>query len=244
MFLRIIGIHPSIRQLIGAALSGVAVLLVACSVIHFRIEAKPAYVQYRSCPQIILDAGHGGMDGGAVGVDGVVEKGINLSITLKLKELLQINGFEVILTRETDASIHDPNETTIAGQKRSDMYNRMEIIKDHPTALFLSIHQNMFSDSSCHGAQIFFSPNHESSERLAQKIQNTFQQRLQFDNTREVKEAGDNLFLLYHANIPAVLVECGFLSNPEECTLLSEEAYQRKIAYILYLSLLDFYSEA
>ncbi len=242
--MRIIGVHSSIYQLCCAILSSAIVLMLVYFAIHFKVEAKPAYVQYQSRPQIILDAGHGGMDGGAVGVNGVVEKEINLSITMNLKELLQLNGFEVILTRNSDASIHDPSETTIAGQKRSDMYHRMDIIEDHPNALFLSIHQNIYSNSTSRGAQIFYSPNHEQSELLAQTIQTVFQQRLQLDNTRQIKEAGDNLFLLYNAKIPAVLVECGFLSNPDECSLLCDEIYQKQVAYILYLSLLDFYSGA
>ena len=126
--MQIIGVHPSLRQLFRAALSCILVLFSVCSVIRFHAEAKPAYVQYQQRPQIILDAGHGGIDGGAVGINGIVEKHINLSITLKLQELLQLNGFDVVLTRDSDDSIHDPKETSIAGQKRSDMYNRMNII--------------------------------------------------------------------------------------------------------------------
>lgn len=242
--MQIIGVHPSLRQLFRAALSCILVLFSVCSVIRFHAEAKPAYVQYQQRPQIILDAGHGGIDGGAVGINGIVEKQINLSITLKLQELLQLNGFDVILTRDSDDSIHDPQETSIAGQKRSDMYNRMNIIEQHPTSLFISIHQNMYTDASCRGAQIFFSPNHISSQVLAQNIQNSFQKHIQLDNTRQIKEAGDNLFLLYNAKIPAVLVECGFLSNPDESALLSDETYQKKVAHVLYLALLDFYSES
>ena len=240
--MQLVGIHSSTKQLITALLSCLLCFSLVLSAINIHSEAKPVYVQYHAQPQIILDAGHGGMDGGAVGINGVVEKEINLAITLKLKELLLLSGYDVILTRSTDDSIHDPNETTVAGQKRSDMYQRMEIIENHPQALFISIHQNMFSDSSCQGAQIFFSPNHDNSERLAQILQDTFRNNLQLNNARQIKEAGDNLFLLYHAQIPAVLVECGFLSNPEECELLYDEDYQKKIAFIIYLSVLDFYS--
>lgn len=239
--MRIIGIKPSARQFFVAIL-GISVFLYGIWLAIFHMgETKPVFVQYHARPQIILDAGHGGMDGGAVGVNNTPEQGINLAITLKLKELLQLNGFEVILTRPNENSIHDPSEKTIAKQKRSDMRNRMKIIENHPNALFVSIHQNKFSDPSCKGAQIFYSPNHSNSEQLAKLLQESFRENLQPENSREIKASDESLYLLWNAEIPAVLVECGFLSNPNECDLLCDESYQEKIAFVIYLSLLDFY---
>ena len=239
--MRIIGIKPSARQLFVAILC-ISVFLYGIWLAIFHMgETKPVFVQYRARPQIILDAGHGGMDGGAVGVNNTPEQGINLAITLKLKELLQLNGFEVILTRPNENSIHDPSETSVAKQKRSDMRNRLKIIENHPNALFVSIHQNKFSDPSCKGAQIFFSPNHSDSEQLAKLLQESFRENLQPENSREIKASDESLYLLWNAEIPAVLVECGFLSNPNECDLLCDESYQEKIAFVIYLSLLDFY---
>ena len=239
--MRIIGIKPSARQFFVAIL-GISVFLYGIWLAIFHMgETKPVFVQYHARPQIILDAGHGGMDGGAVGVNNTPEQGINLAITLKLKELLQLNGFEVILTRPNENSIHDPSETSVAKQKRSDMRNRLKIIENHPNALFVSIHQNKFSDPSCKGAQIFFSPNHSDSEQLAKLLQESFRENLQPENNREIKTSDESLYLLWNAEIPAVLVECGFLSNPNECELLCDESYQEKIAFVIYLSLLDFY---
>lgn len=239
--MRIIGIKPSARQFFVAIL-GISVFLYGIWLAIFHMgETKPVFVQYHARPQIILDAGHGGMDGGAVGVNNIPEQGINLAITLKLKELLQLNGFEVILTRSNEDSIHDPSETSVARQKRSDMRNRMKIIENHPNALFISIHQNKFSDPSCKGAQIFYSPNHSDSEQLAKLLQESFRENLQPENSREIKTSDESLYLLWNAEIPAVLVECGFLSNPNECELLCNESYQEKIAFVIYLSLLDFY---
>ena len=239
--MRIIGIKPSARQFFVAIL-GISVFLYGIWLAIFHMgETKPVFVQYHARPQIILDAGHGGMDGGAVGVNNTPEQGINLAITLKLKELLQLNGFEVILTRPNENSIHDPSETSVAKQKRSDMRNRMKIIENHPNALFVSIHQNKFSDPSCKGAQIFYSPNHSDSEQLAKLLQESFRENLQPENSREIKASDESLYLLWNAEIPAVLVECGFLSNPNECDLLCDESYQKKIAFVIYLSLLDFY---
>ena len=239
--MRIIGIKPSARQLFVAIL-GISVFLYGIWLAIFHMgETKPVFVQYHARPQIILDAGHGGMDGGAVGVNNTPEQGINLAITLKLKELLQLNGFEVILTRPNENSIHDPSETSVAKQKRSDMRNRLKIIENHPNALFVSIHQNKFSDPSCKGAQIFYSPNHSDSEQLAKLLQESFRENLQPENSREIKASDESLYLLWNAEIPAVLVECGFLSNPNECDQLCDESYQEEIAFVIYLSLLDFY---
>lgn len=239
--MRIIGIKPSARQFLVAIL-GISVFLYGIWLAIFHMgETKPVFAQYHARPQIILDAGHGGMDGGAVGVNNTPEQGINLAITLKLKELLQLNGFEVILTRPNENSIHDPSETSVAKQKRSDMRNRLKIIENHPNALFVSIHQNKFSDPSCKGAQIFYSPNHSDSEQLAKLLQESFRENLQPENSREIKASDESLYLLWNAEIPAVLVECGFLSNPNECELLCDESYQEKIAFVIYLSLLDFY---
>lgn len=239
--MRIIGIRPSTRQMMSVILLAITLFSAVWMTVKSTMESKPVYVQYHARPQIILDAGHGGMDGGAVGVNNTIEKHINLSITLKLAELLRMGGFEVILTRSSDDSIHDPEVEGIARQKRSDMVNRLRVIEQHPNALFISIHQNMFSDSSCQGAQMFYSPNHENSSLLAEKIQAQFREKLQPDNSREIKAADEALFLLDNAQIPAVLVECGFLSNPQECEKLCDERYQKQIAFTVFSALLDFY---
>lgn len=240
--MRIIGLRPSTKQLLGFAMGICALFGFVGGFIRQSAAALPAYVPYSQRPQIILDPGHGGLDGGAVGVNNTVEQGINLAISQKLAQLLRISGFEVILTRETEDSIHDPDVSGAAKQKRSDMYNRKAIIDQHPNALFVSIHQNKFQDPSCKGAQVFYSPNHPQSQDLAQGLQEQFRQLLQPENQRQIKAADEGLFLLHTAQVPAVLVECGFLSNPEECVALTQEAYQQQVAFVIYLSLLDFYS--
>lgn len=192
---------------------------------------------------VIIDAGHGGVDGGAVGVDGVVEKGINLAISLKLKALFTASGYQVIMTREDDRSIHDEGSDTIRQKKKTDIHNRFKMIEDHPEALFLSIHQNKFGQSQYSGTQVFYSANNEISKQLAQSIQESVKTLLQPQNDRAVKPAGDNLYLLYHAKSPAVLVECGFLSNPTEAKLLQSDAYQSKMAFTVYCGVLGLYRE-
>ena len=192
---------------------------------------------------VIIDPGHGGVDGGAVGVGGVVEKGINLSISLKLRTFFEQAGFKVIMTREDDRSIHDDNSNSIRSKKKSDLYNRFDIIQNNPRAIFLSIHQNIFQDGKYSGTQIFYSKNNDASELLAKTLKSNITAMLQPQNNREIKKGEKNLFLLYYAKSPCVLVECGFLSNANEAAALQTNNYQNKIAFSIFYSTLLFYNE-
>lgn len=185
-------------------------------------------------PVIILDAGHGGMDGGCVSVNNVPEKGINLNILLNLRCLLQVFGYNVEVTRDTDRSIHDDGIEGIANQKSSDMDNRLELFNKYDNAVCISIHQNQFTDSSYSGAQMFYSNEVKGSSSLAQSIQDSFVSLLQPDNKREIKLCGKELFLCYYCKNPTVMVECGFLSNPDEAALLETEEYQQKVAFTVF----------
>lgn len=176
---------------------------------------------------IIIDAGHGGEDGGAIGNNGTKEKDLNLQIALKLKEGLINNGFNVQMTRETDTMLSDPEEQK--HKKRSDLNNRVKIARKFENGIFLSIHMNYYESSSEKGAQIFYSPNNENSEILAKSIENEFKQTVDSENKRDSKKAGSEIFIMKHINIPACLIECGFISNREEEKLLSDSAYQDKI---------------
>ena len=199
--------------------------------------------QVRVCPTIIIDAGHGGYDGGAQAADGTQEKNINLSIALKLKEYLSLGGFNVILTREKDEGIEDDVTASIAKRKVSDMKKRLKIINDNEGAVFVSIHLNKFTTSSVSGAQVFYSPNNEKSVKLATEIQKSIVGMLQKDNERQVKKGDKSIFLLKNADIPAVIVECGFLSNKEELSLLKDDEYQSKLAFSIYCGLMEYYSQ-
>ncbi|MGN1044236.1 MAG: N-acetylmuramoyl-L-alanine amidase CwlD [Acutalibacteraceae bacterium] len=193
---------------------------------------------------IILDPGHGGEDGGAVGVDGIVEKDINLSISLKLKDFLQAAGYKVIMTRETDTAIYDDDSKTLREKKRSDLYNRAEIIKDNSQekAVFVSIHQNKFPNSKYFGSQIFYSKNHAGSQNLASGIKDSLVGLIQPENTREIKPADKKIFLLHNAQIPAVIVECGFLSNQEEADKLTKPEYQTQLAFSIYCGISNYFT--
>lgn len=188
---------------------------------------------------IIIDPGHGGFDGGAIGVNGTIEKDINLAISLKLRDMLEEAGFTIVMTRETDTATNDENDTTTRSKKVSDMRNRLNLTKLYPGSMLVSIHQNKLANSSkAYGGQIFYSPNQESSKELAQYIQTEFNQTIQPEKTREIVKTGKNLYLFYNAQNTAVLCECGFLSNPEEEALLNTEDYQYQIAYCIYRGIL------
>lgn len=188
-------------------------------------------------PVVVLDAGHGGIDGGCSSVNGIPEKGINLNILLYLRDLLRVNGYTVAVTRDTDRSIHDDGVEGIANQKSSDMDNRLALFNQYDNAVCLSIHQNQFTDPAYSGAQMFYSDNVSDSGRLAQCLQEAFVTQLQPENTREVKLCGKELYLCYFSENPTVMVECGFLSNPEEAALLESEAYQRQVAFTIFSGL-------
>lgn len=208
-----------------------AIVLGSMGCFLFRSVTVPASVSMTldATPVIVLDAGHGGFDGGAV-VGSVVEKDINLAISLRLRDLMRVCGYHVSMTREADVSTADSETGTTRSRKVSDIHNRLKLLESHANAVFLSIHQNKFQQSRYYGAQVFYSPNHPDSAVLAQTLQDQFRLLLQPENTREIKRAGSELFLLYHAKVPAVLVECGFLSNPAECEKLTTPDYQSQVA--------------
>lgn len=221
-----------------------AVMLVLALLFCHRLYRRENGVKTTSSEQnnsnvIIVDAGHGGFDGGAVGIHGTVEKEINLEIALKLRDMLEEAGYTVVMTRETDTATNDNDNTSTRSKKVSDMRNRLNLTKLYPGSTFVSVHQNKLEgSSSVRGGQIFYSPNQESSRLLAEYIQQEFNKAIQPEKPREVVKTGKNLYLFYHAQNTAVLCECGFLSNPQEEALLNTDEYQTKIAYTIYRGIL------
>lgn len=202
-----------------------------------KIDSIPTIAKASDDLVIILDAGHGGMDGGCSSADGVSEKGINLNILLNLRDMLKMAGYTVEVTRDTDRSIHDDGVTGIANQKSSDMDNRLALFNKYDNAICISIHQNQFTNPIYSGAQMFYSDNVAESGQLAQLIQDKFVENIQADNMREIKLCGKELFLCYYSKNPTVMVECGFLSNVDEANLLKSEEYQKKIAFTIFSAL-------
>lgn len=189
---------------------------------------------------LILDAGHGGLDGGCSAADGSVEKSINLNIMLSVRDLSKLFGYNVETTRDTDKSIHDKGITGIKNQKISDMENRLELFNKYNNSICVSIHQNTFSDPKFNGAQMFYSDKNETSEQFATIMQQQFVDNLQPDNQREIKLCGKELYLCYYCDNPAVMVECGFLSNPEEAAKLTTIDYQKEVAFTIFTGINKF----
>ncbi|MBE6589880.1 MAG: N-acetylmuramoyl-L-alanine amidase [Ruminococcaceae bacterium] len=188
---------------------------------------------------VVLDAGHGGEDGGAVSACGLVEKEINLKITLLLKDMLTANGVNVVLTRETDTLLYDRNVDYHGRKKVLDLAARKKIAEETEESVFVSIHMNTHPIVSCQGLQVWYSPNDLRSKILAETIQKTTHTLLQPQNDRTVKAANSSIYLLHKLNTPAILIECGFLSNPEEARKLGDEEYQKQLALSIFLSIME-----
>ena len=176
---------------------------------------------------VILDAGHGGIDGGAVSCTGKTESGINLEIALKLEPLFGLMGYDTRMIRREDISIHTGGDT-IAQKKMSDLKERVRIVNDTPGGFLISIHQNTFQDSRYSGAQVFFAQT-EGSRAMADAVQQRLAYALDPSNTRKCKPS-TGVYLMEHIERPGILVECGFLSNLREESMLRDERYQKKLS--------------
>ena len=217
-----------------------ALTFFVCSVLGAVHAVSVAAAQTENRPVIVLDAGHGGEDGGAVGVNGVEEKTVNLAIALFVREKLEAAGYPVKMIRETDTAVGDTTLSTLNERKRSDILYRTQIVNETENCIFVSIHQNFFEQSQYSGAQMFYASTNKKSESLARSLQNSFVQFLQPENTREIKQCGKELFLCYYSENPTVMAECGFLSNPDEAALLNTEEYQNKVAFTLYSGIMNY----
>lgn len=215
-----------------AVIAGALLLSRISSVISVEVDA-PA-----SRKIFVIDAGHGGEDGGAVSSTGIYESHLNLQIAQRLSDLLRFLGADTRMIRTEDVSVHTEG-STIAQRKVSDIRQRVQIVKETPNAVLLSIHQNHFPQSKYRGAQVFYA---KGSEALAQRIQQTIATQVDQNNHRQCKNAKD-IYLMEHATCPAVLVECGFLSNPSEELLLRDGNYQKKLAAAIACGVLAYTEE-
>jgi len=189
-------------------------------------------------PVLIIDPGHGGEDGGAIGVDGTIEAQINLEIARKAAEFANMMGYKVVMTRIEDISIHDSDADTLRQKKVSDLKNRVSLCEQIDNGILLSIHQNSFPEATAvQGAQVFYN-DIEGSRELAYTIQHALNQYVNIGHTKEAKYIGENSYLMKNVSCPAVLVECGFLSNPTECKMLNSEEHQNRIVFTVIGSLI------
>ena len=189
---------------------------------------------------ILLDAGHGGEDGGTSSKSGILEKDINLAISLYLKDYLTLSGFEVNMTREKDIDLSDKTLTTVRARKVSDLKKRVEMIEQNTNGILVSIHQNFFEQDKYSGTQVFYSANNAQSLPIADSIRASVVSLIQPENERELKDA-TSVYILKNAQCPAVIVECGFLSNAEEAEKLNTPEYQKKLAFSIACGILNYY---
>ncbi len=179
----------------------------------------------------VIDPGHGGEDGGAVSPGGDVESEINLDISMKMKYLFCLFGISPVMIRETDISIHNPKANSLRETKVSDLKNRVSLINSVEEAFLISIHQNTFTDSRYSGAHIFY--NGEQSRDFAVLLQKRIRDHIDPSNTREAKKVPKGVYLMEHVKCPAILAECGFMTNLRELELLRNPSYRVKLALLI-----------
>ncbi len=186
---------------------------------------------------VIIDPGHGGIDPGTASQNGLREKDINLSIATHLCAWFSAAGYRVIMTRDTDTDLSTPGKS-VALRKTEDLKARLALFEQTENAIVLSIHQNHYAAASSHGAQMFYGTKSPLSKQLADAIQQSIITNLQTENTRQIKPIEQSVYIIHHTTKPAVLCECGFLSNPEEAALLSDETYCKKMAFSIFSGVL------
>lgn len=218
-------IYSKIKGVVAVFLICFAFTLIAGNLPYFALDKSTSADNIR----YIIDAGHGIPDGGAVGVDGTAEQELNLAIALKLSEQLDQRSVSHLLTRTDENSIYTEGET-IHAKKVSDIKKRIEIANDNVATPFISIHMNSYPSSSVHGIQVFYKDGNTEAKSLADALQNAINSDIQPDNTKNVKTISKNVYLFSHTQNPAVLIECGFVSNSEELNKLKTDEYQEQLA--------------
>ena len=217
----------------------VIVLLASCVLAKEGAAAVGNMTSEKQKLCIVIDAGHGGDDPGKVGTNGALEKDINLAIAIKLKDILESEDIEVVLTRETDAGLNDAD---VNNKKVQDMRRRCEIIEKEKPVFTISIHQNSYSEEYVSGAQCFYYGQSEEGKELAETIQESLRERIDADNDR-VAKANESYYLLKRTPTPTVIVECGFLSNSNEAELLITDKYQEKVAWAIHMGVLQYLNQ-
>ena len=231
--------NKTAKTLCFGVLSALILFCVILSVIKVpKIMSAESFAAEKSLKTVVVDAGHGGIDPGAVSAEGIFEKDINLSVSECLSDFLNAFGYNVIMTRSDDNLIGNLDNDSVRDAKRSDIKKRLEISEQAENSILLSIHQNKFSNPKYSGTQVFYSSNNPLSNSLACCIQSDVSRLLQPQNDRQIKAVGKEIYLLFHSQKPAVMVECGFISNADELSdLLSAE---KKLCFCILNGVLDF----
>ena len=242
MFIYVVNIRKFINSLRFVAFLLVIALVSAIALGAFDHVFTAAEVSGETGRVIVIDAGHGGEDSGAVGVNGAYEKDLNLAIAMILGEELTNRGYTVVYTRTEDKMLYLPEENIKGMRKISDLKNRCKITEQYDNCILVSIHMNSYGASKYSGLQVYYADADKESEQLARKIQNTVREELQPENKREIKN-GSSLYLLENAKGTAVLIECGFLTNEAECKKLSEKEYQKELSFSIVCGIIEYIKE-
>ncbi len=223
-----------------------ALLLFAASFFYGKVKSPQKILDADASPllpTVIIDAGHGGEDGGASGKGGALEKELNLDIAFKISNMLRASGISVIMTRTEDILLYDRNADYMGHKKSLDLRARLDIAKSHPNSVFISIHMNAFGDARYKGLQVWYSKNTDGSKILADTVQKYVRETLQNDNDRKTKAANSSIYLLDRAVCDSILIECGFLSNGEEEALLLDEGYRKTLAFTVFAAIKEYFSD-
>lgn len=224
---------------------GMLLLCLSCvGVYHTAQRATHVFSANKATTTLVLDAGHGGFDGGAVGVHGTTEQYINLSIAKRTQALAGLFGIDTVMTRENDEALGYQAEKSVHDNKIVDIQSRARIAQSAVNPTFLSIHLNKFEDGKYWGAQTFYSKNNAQSKVLAQCLQTNLIAGLDTKNHRQAKQAIDTIYLMKTLDCPAVIIECGFLSNPTEEALLQQEDYHKRLSVCIMSGYLSFVAQA
>ncbi|MGN0431850.1 MAG: N-acetylmuramoyl-L-alanine amidase [Lachnospiraceae bacterium] len=222
---------------------GLAAVLLLAAALHISKRAgaheTAGTAETDNRPCVVLDAGHGGDDPGKVGINGALEKDVNLEITLLVKKYLEMDDIRVVLTRETKEGLYD---SSASNKKVQDMKRRIAVIEEVQPDVTVSIHQNSYPEEYVHGAQVFYYTGSSEGQKLAEKIQNRLIVGADPENTRQIK-ANDSYYLLKKTSTPIVIVECGFLSNAKEAEKLSDPEYQAALAWEIHLGIIQYLNE-
>lgn len=210
--------------------------LMAALAFHGMVETETVSGEMPNRQIVIIDPGHGGPDGGASGADGTRESDLNLSIALKTDAVLGLFGEETLLIRDSDRDISDNTAVSISQKKVSDLKNRVKLVNEQENGLLISLHCNAFPETKYRGAQVFYNAVGES-QTIAEALSHAIRQHIDPNNHRQIKTVSPDVYLFRHVKCPGILVECGFLSNPQELNLLKDSGYQNKLAIAIGVAL-------
>ena len=237
--------HKSGFILFSALFTAVATLFCLAGIFYSRASLDAAFTEDEPdlFPTIVIDAGHGGEDGGASLYGGAPEKELNLLIASDLRDMLTVMGFNVVMTRTDDTLLYDKNFDYQGHKKSMDLANRLKIARETENAILISIHMNAFPESKYSGLQVYYSKNDTGSQKLAHLVQEINKTAISPDNNRKIKQAGSNIYLLDRFEGVAILIECGFLSNDAERELLNTAEYRQKLSAVFLAAITEFVSD-